>query len=297
MVKFALGLFCLASFAAPALAQMDCQKFESIPPIASDKEVDTALGLSLFKGVFGAKQVPPLDGKLNIKVATAQHDVLSKYPNADMLALKQQELFYTCQLLNSDKSMPVPKKIQYLHAVTESLGTPKPVSASKPSVRAAHTSRNVAPSNPKNEDKNGSTASPIVSATNGIAIGGNNYGNNTVVNSAPIIPPLTVVKRIVAQQSPSASTKGRYVLVLSLTPNIRWEPVRVVVRATAPISEMGFDGLAMYERCGPGDDSGRVFSCERDNGASPSNPVQLIIYSNEAIRITGIQVSEAKSPR
>jgi hypothetical protein len=54
-----------------------------------------------------------------MKASMAQHDVLSKYPNADVVALRQQELSYVCQLLNNDKSIKTTEKIAIIQSVAE----------------------------------------------------------------------------------------------------------------------------------------------------------------------------------
>jgi hypothetical protein len=108
--------------------EMDCQKSFPIPATATDKSVETDAGLDLFKGIF---RVPPISAHAKMKATMTQREVLSKYPNADVVALRQQELSYVCQLLNADPTMKTAQKAAILQNVVEGTAMPKSVTPTR----------------------------------------------------------------------------------------------------------------------------------------------------------------------
>jgi uncharacterized protein YunC (DUF1805 family) len=140
--KFLISLLVVLPLKLVA-AEMNCQPFTSIPPVVSDKALETMYAVDLFKGSL-AGRIPPISAQAGIKVSAVQHDVLSKYPNADILALRQQELYYVCQLLNGDKGIKTADKVAILQSVVE--GVKKvPAPAHKPGAEAIPQSAPVAP--------------------------------------------------------------------------------------------------------------------------------------------------------
>ena len=60
-----------------------------------------------------------------------QHDVLSKFPNADIIALRQNELYYVCQVLNADRKMSTADRLRYYHAAVTGLDLSRSASSSQ----------------------------------------------------------------------------------------------------------------------------------------------------------------------
>ena len=169
-MRIFLGLILLA-LPLPVLGQLDCAVVAPIPPTATDKILQTDAALDAFKGLL---KVPPISAKAAIKVSLVHRDVLSKYPNADVLALRQQELSYVCQLLNHDHSLSLTQKISIFQKVGEGIiieDDPKKPRANKAPV-----------------GKPGSPAQPSVQqlqfGAGSIAQNGNN--NSAVINNPPV---------------------------------------------------------------------------------------------------------------
>jgi hypothetical protein len=112
LIALAICFFACGSL----LAQMDCQKAYPIPAKAMEISVETEGAVDIFKGFF---KVPPISAQAKTKASMAQHDVLSKFPNADVVALRQQELSYVCELLNADKTLKTTEKASILQDVVE----------------------------------------------------------------------------------------------------------------------------------------------------------------------------------
>jgi hypothetical protein len=166
-------------------AKIDCQKTYPIPALATDKSIEANTALDVFKGLF--KGVPPISAQAQMKASLAQHDVLAKYPNADVVALRQLELSYVCQLLNDDTTMKTTDKIALLQSVGEGVKIARPVPPTRPS---ASRQQPLLPT-PSPAATSQSLPKQIVqTAPQGIAIGGDNTGTAIVNNYGPV--PLTM---------------------------------------------------------------------------------------------------------
>jgi hypothetical protein len=117
-------VLCLFGFLSSLHGEMDCQKAYPVPALSADATFETSYGLDLFKGFF---RVPPVSAEAKLKATMAQHDVLAKYPNADIVALRQQELSYVCELLNGDKELTTREKSAILQNVVEGSTITKPM--------------------------------------------------------------------------------------------------------------------------------------------------------------------------
>lgn len=67
-----------------------------------------------------------------------QHDVLAKFPNADQVALRQQELYYVCQTLNADKKLTTQQRLEAYHRAVVGLDPTRPASQPTGNKRQAH---------------------------------------------------------------------------------------------------------------------------------------------------------------
>ena len=168
---------CLLFVALPftALAQLNCPIAASVPTTTTDPSVQTEAAVDAFKGLF---KMSPISAKISASASLAHKDVLAKFPNADVVALRQQELSYVCQLLNKDTSLSAKQKISIFQKVGEGI----PVDSSDK------------PKSPQRKVKNGSerrndnsaprpAGPPTQSCPNGICIGGDNYGNPQIYNA------------------------------------------------------------------------------------------------------------------
>lgn len=103
-------------------SKLDCGSFTPPPSTVKEGSVEGQAAVDFLKGAFPATRIPPLSGSLRGKVKLQQHDVLSRFPSADKVVLREQELYLTCQLLNSDKNLRTIERIRYIQAVGEGIG-------------------------------------------------------------------------------------------------------------------------------------------------------------------------------
>ncbi len=207
-----------------AIGQMNCQRFSPVPATVSDSKTDFGAAIDLFKGAFlGSTKVPPVSASAQYKSRDAQIEVLSKFPNADVLALRQQELYYVCQLLNSDSKMGTKEKLDYLHRVSSGLTVSATIrTKASAKARASNDSNSHIPI----------VSSPITqSCPNGICINGSGTINNpTVINNGP--PPLSVSCGQTEEEAMNEGGIQSYRRIVVCTPNVRWEPVALVINAS-----------------------------------------------------------------
>ncbi len=106
------------SSSAICIAQMDCAKAYPVPPVTTELQGETTAAADAFKGIV---KMPPISASLRVKISSTHQDILSKYPKANVVALRQQELSYVCQLLNSDPKLSSSRKALIIQQVGEGI--------------------------------------------------------------------------------------------------------------------------------------------------------------------------------
>jgi len=101
--RFSLILLFLLTSVVVAFGQ-DCDPLKPNKPLDSEISNDTKLHASaLFKSLGTAE--------FDNKFAQAQQDTLSKYPNADKVAIAQSHLYFLCTLLKSSTTLSENQKL------------------------------------------------------------------------------------------------------------------------------------------------------------------------------------------
>jgi hypothetical protein len=92
-----------------------CPTASPVPATGTgERKADVDAAVSLFEGMMGPKlKAPPFSAKFKADYHTTQNEIMSKYPNADKLALGQQELAIGCGLIKESSLTDAEKLKQY----------------------------------------------------------------------------------------------------------------------------------------------------------------------------------------
>jgi len=153
--------------------------------------------------------------------------------------------------------------------------------------RIAHKDRRIRATTNTENEKELPRSSEVITAQNGIAIGGNARVGSATVNNGP--PPLKLA--FTQESRPSQDVKHAYYKEVLITPNIEWHPVSIAVYCSDKIKEINAYGFLIGTDSFVTDQSSRIgYVFVQDPAIAAGQSLAVGLFSDKPIDVLRVEI-------